>query len=78
MKTVHIISTNIRVNLMEYRDLSFFYMNLQVVCGGGGSQLIFGVDLYSGKYGRLLLDLYGKYKPLYKFTEVCTCFTFLA
>ena len=35
MKTVH-ISTNIRVNLMEYRDLFFFYMNLQMVFGGGG------------------------------------------
>ena len=38
MKTVHIIviiiSTDIRAKLMEYRDLSFFYMNLQVVFRG--------------------------------------------
>ena len=40
MKTAHIIPTNIRVNLMEYRDLFFFYTNLRVVFGGGGSTYI--------------------------------------
>ena len=44
MKTVHIISTkfvNIRINLMEYRDLLFFYMNLHI-SGGIWGRLMFG------------------------------------
>ena len=44
--TVHIMSTSIRVHLRGYMDLFIYYMNYQVVFGG---QLIFEVDLYSGK-----------------------------
>ena len=36
LKTVHIISTNICVNLMEYRDLFFLHESSGGICGGGG------------------------------------------